>query len=99
MQKLKGQIFDGIISGVTERGIFVELDNTCEGFISVYNLPDKEYNFIDTKLTLIGSSTKFRIGDKIRIKISDVNLENRKVDFIYIDTKKNNKYKKNEEIL
>ena len=97
MQKLKGEIFDGVISGVTERGIYVELPNTCEGFISVYNLPDGSYNFIDKKLTLAGTSTKFRIGDKIRIKVSDVNLETRKVDFIYIQEKKNHKKKDAEE--
>lgn len=96
MQNLKGQIFDGVISGVTERGIYVELPNTCEGFISVYNLPDKFYNFIDAKYTLAGSSTKFRIGDDIRIKVSDVNLETRKVDFIYIEQKKKSKKKDNE---
>ncbi len=85
MEKQKGQIFDGIISGVTERGIFVELDNTCEGFISVYNLPDKYYEYNEPRLTLTGTGTKFTIGDKLRIKVSDVDIENRKVDFIFIN--------------
>jgi len=88
MQTQKGKIFDGIISGVTERGIYVELDNTCEGFISVYNLPDNYYEFLDAKYTLMGSSTKFTIGDSVKIKVSDVDVQNRKVDFIFI--KKNN---------
>jgi len=97
MEKLKGEIFDGVISGVTERGIYVELPNTCEGFISIYNLPDKFYDFIDAKYILAGSSTKFTIGDKIRIKVSDVNIETRKVDFIYIEQKKKGKKKDIEE--
>ena len=99
MQKQKGKIFDGIISGVTERGIYVELDNTCEGFISVYNLPDKFYDFNDKKYTLTGSSTKFTIGDKMTIKVSDVNLESRKVDFIFIDKTKNKSKKNDKESL
>lgn len=83
-----GEVFEGIISGVTERGIFVELENTCEGFVPVENLPDKMYNFQDTKYTLQGSSTKFVIGDKIKIKVDKVNLEERKVDFLYAGEKK-----------
>ncbi len=101
MQKQKGKVFDGIISGVTERGVFVELDNTCEGFISVYNLPDKFYDYNENRYTLMGSSTKFTIGDKLKIKVGDVNLEDRKVDFIFIEkifdkSKKNDKERLNE---
>ena len=88
MQKEIGKTFDGIISGVTERGIYVELPSTCEGFIHVEDLPDKNYNYLDTKLTLVGSSTKFRIGDKIKIKVANVNLESRKVDFLLANSKK-----------
>jgi len=98
MKKLEGEVFEGVISGVTDRGIYVELPNTCEGFISVYNLPDKFYNFVDTKLLLAGPSSQFRIGDKIKIKVSSVDLESRKVDFIYIDPKKRNKKKCEKEL-
>lgn len=81
MQAKMGKIFDGVISGVTEKGFYVELDNTCEGFVNVMNLPDKFYNFNDKRLTLTGSSNKFTIGDKVKIKVSGVDVENRKVDF------------------
>lgn len=88
MLNKKGEVFDGIISGVVERGIFVELDNTCEGFIPVENLPDKIYTFFDTKYTLQGSSTKFMLGDKIRIKVDNVDLNERRVNFLFVETKK-----------
>ena len=98
MQNHLGEVFEGVISGVTERGIFVELDNTCEGFISVYNLPDKFYEFLDTKYTLKGSGSKFTIGDKIKIKVADVNLEARKVDFTYENPKTKSKKKQEKEM-
>ncbi len=79
-----GEIFDGTVSGVTERGIFVELENTCEGFVFVETLPDKVYNFIENKLTLIGSSTKFTIGDSVRIKVASADIESRKINFNYV---------------
>ena len=96
MMSQKGKIFDGIISGVTDRGLFVELDNTCEGFISVYNLPDERYEYNELHMSLNGSSTKFKIGDKIKIKVSDVNIEERKIDFIYENEKIKQKAKSTE---
>ena len=87
MKQHEGDIFDGVISGVTERGVFVELDNTCEGFIFAENLPDKFYNFIDKKLCLVGSSTRFTIGDSIKIKVASVDVEDRKVNFNFVSCK------------
>ncbi len=87
MKQHEGEIFDGVISGVTEHGIYVELENTCEGFVHVENLPDRTYNFIDKKLTLVGPSTKFTIGDNIKIKVANVNVEDRKINFNFISCK------------
>lgn len=87
MKQHEGEIFEGVISGVTERGIFVELDNTCEGFVYAENLPDKYYNFIDKKMCLVGSSTKFTIGDSIKIKIASVDVEDRKANFNFVSCK------------
>lgn len=97
MKQHEGELFDGIISGVTERGVYVELENTCEGFIHVENLPDEYYNFLDNKLTLIGSSTKFTIGDNVKIKVASVNLDDRKVTFNFVNCKNCKKQKNKEE--
>lgn len=87
MKQHEGEIFDGTISGVTERGIYVELDNTCEGYIFVENLPDQSYNFVENKMCLVGSSTKFTIGDQVKIKVASVDIESRKVNFNFVNCK------------
>lgn len=73
--------FEGVISGVTENGIFVELENTCEGFIPVECLPDKNYEFVDTKYLLQGTSTKFQLGDKVKIVVESSDPKSRRVKF------------------
>ena len=82
-----GEIFDGIISGVTERGIYVELENTCEGFIHVEDLVGDGYDFIERKFTLTNKITKYTIGDKITIKVANANIESRKIDFLLANKK------------
>lgn len=78
-----GEEFDGIISSVTSFGIFVELPNTIEGMIHLSYLTDDYYNYDDRAYCLIGERTGhiFRIGDRVRIRVSGVNLEERKIDF------------------
>ncbi len=78
-----GDEYDGIISSVTSFGIFVELPNTVEGLIHVSFLTDDYYHYDEGSYSLIGERTGriMRIGDKVRIKVSGVNIEERKVDF------------------
>ncbi|MGN1208085.1 MAG: hypothetical protein ACI4TI_01300, partial [Christensenellales bacterium] len=49
--------------------------------------PDKFYDFVENKLTLVGSSTKFTIGDEVKIKVANVNVEDRKIDFNFVSAK------------
>lgn len=81
LQDFIGCKFEGVISGVTENGIFVELENTCEGFIPVECLPDKSYEFVDTKYLLRGTSTKYQLGDKINIIVESSDPKSRRVNF------------------
>ncbi|MCL2848028.1 MAG: ribonuclease R [Firmicutes bacterium] len=67
-----GQSFEGIISGVTERGIFVELENTVEGMIKLENLPGDNYEFIERQLLIKNKANSFRIGDLLEIVVSGV---------------------------
>lgn len=78
-----GEEYEGIISSVTSFGIFVELPNTIEGLIHVSYMTDDYYHYDESSYSLIGERTGriYRIGDKVRIKVSGVNIEERKIDF------------------
>lgn len=84
MKGFIGQEFDGIISGVSPRGLFIELENTCEGFIRVDQLPEDFYLCDDVLYQLNGKVNKFRLGQKLKIRVESVNLFERKVDFAFI---------------
>ncbi|MCP4271960.1 MAG: ribonuclease R [Gammaproteobacteria bacterium] len=79
-----GQEFDGQISGVTAFGIFVRLDDIfVEGLVHVTALANDYYHFdpVSQHLTGEGTGTVLRMGDKVRIKVVEVNLDERKIDF------------------
>jgi len=84
-----GEEFDGIISGVTGFGMFVELDNTVEGLIRLSDLSDDYYHFHELHMALIGERTSrvFRIGDEVRIRVARVNMEEYTIDFEMVDMK------------
>ncbi len=82
-----GQIFDGVISGVTEWGIYVELNaNKCEGMIPIRDLDDDFYEFDEKTYCLIGRRKKRRytLGDPVTIKVARANLEKKQLDFALI---------------
>jgi ribonuclease R len=83
MEQHVGEEFEGIISGVTSFGLFVELDNTIEGMIHVSYLDDDYYQYNEKHYALIGERTgrTFRIGDIVRVKVEGVNKEERTIDF------------------
>lgn len=86
-----GEIYDGVISGVTEWGLYVELDdNKCEGLVPVRDLADDYYDFDERNYCLVGrrSNTRYRLGDKIRVQIARANLERKQLDFALADMKK-----------
>ncbi|MDI3521339.1 MAG: ribonuclease [Anaerophaga sp.] len=79
-----GEVFDGVISGVTEWGIYVELDeNKCEGMVPIRDLDDDFYQFDEENYCLVGrhKNRKYQLGDSVRIKIARANLERRQLDF------------------
>ncbi len=84
MAQFIGQKFTGIISGLNQRGIFVMLENTCEGVCNLDNLPNDNYEYEDTTYTLIGTHNRFRLGDRVEIEVVDTNLRERKVFFKFI---------------
>ena len=83
-----GEEYDAVISGVTEWGIYAEInENKCEGMIPVRTLQDDYYEFDDANYCLIGKRKhrKYMIGDPLRIRITKANLERKQLDFELID--------------
>jgi ribonuclease R len=78
-----GEEFEGIISGVQEFGIFVELPNTIEGLIKIENMPQGGYRYVEKSLSLISKNKKhkYTFGDKIKVKCIAANKETRMIDF------------------
>lgn len=88
MQEHLGEEFDGIISGVTESGIYVEItENKCEGMVPLRDLNDDYYDFDEKNYCLIGRRhhQRYSLGDKIRIKVAKANLERKLLDFALAD--------------
>ena len=85
MEDKVGQAFDGIISGVTERGLYVELiSNKCEGMINIRDLDGDYYYLDDQQHAMIGQRTnnQFILGDPIRILVKSANIIKRQLDFV-----------------
>ncbi len=90
MQDKIGEEYDGVISSVTNFGLFVELENTVEGLIHVSYMTDDYYHFDERSYALIGERTAnvYRIGEEVRIKVIGVNIEERAVDFELVEVLK-----------
>ncbi len=78
-----GEEYEGIISGVTQFGVFVELENTVEGLIRFENLGDEYFEYDPDRKTLIGERTKvvFKIGDSIKIRVIEANKQEKRISF------------------
>lgn len=80
MQKFVGKEFEGIISGITEYGIFVELDNTCEGMINYLDL-DGNWKFDEIRQIVTGPLGTFRFGKKVKVKLTKADPASKEIDF------------------
>ena len=93
MENKIGEVYDGIVSGVTNFGLFVELENTVEGLIRFENLGNEYFNYDDMHKQLIGENTGivYKIGDKVKIQVIEANKNLRKVAFAkYSDKEQSN---------
>lgn len=81
-----GQEFDGTVSSVTSFGMFIELENTVEGLIRLANMRDDYYIYNQETYTIMGERTHktFKIGDTVRIKVDNVNVDFREIDFALV---------------
>ena len=88
MTERLGQTYDGVISGVTEWGLYVELnENKCEGMIPIRDLDDDYYEFDEMNYCLRGRRKKrtYSLGDAITIKVARANLEKKQLDFALVE--------------
>ncbi|CAM2871404.1 ribonuclease R [Salinicoccus roseus] len=78
-----GETYEGVISGVMNFGMFVELPNTIEGLVHVSYMTDDHYQYQERHMALIGdrTGTVYRIGDPVEVEVLSVNLEERLIDF------------------
>lgn len=88
MQDHLGQEFEGTISGVTEWGFYVEIDeNKCEGMVSIRELEDDFYEFDEDNYCIVGRHHRkiYQLGDKINIRVAKANLVAKQLDFVLAD--------------
>ncbi len=91
MEEHLGEEFDAHISGIQSYGIYCEIDeNHCEGLVPMRDLDDDYYDFDEKNYQLVGRRhhNKYQLGDPIRIKVANANLEKRQLDFVLADTTK-----------
>ena len=81
MSERIGEIFEATVSGVTNFGVFCELDNTVEGLIPIEILPDDNYEFIADKFVLKGFKHTFKLGDRVKIRVDNCDFGRMRVMF------------------
>ncbi len=84
MERKIGEIFEGVISGITSWGIFVELPNTVEGLLHVSKLAGDFYYYKEDTYEMIGRDTGqcFKLGQKIKVMVDDVDFFQKSIDFV-----------------
>jgi ribonuclease R/exosome complex exonuclease DIS3/RRP44 len=88
MQDHKDEVFEGVITGVTEWGIYVEISsNKCEGMVRIRDIKSDYYIFDEKQYAIVGQSTKnmYQLGDKVNIKVKKTDLERKHLDFNLIE--------------
>ena len=87
MEDKVGEIYEGIISGVTGWGIYVELPNTIEGMVALNQMDDDFYEFDDKNMMIYGKRTKksYRLGDRVTVSVSKVDRMMGTIDFMFED--------------
>ncbi len=92
MRDRLGEIYDGVISGVTEWGFYVELtESMCEGLVPIRDLADDYYDFDEKNYCLIGRrhGVRYTLGDQVKVQVARADLDRKQLDFALIDDKGN----------
>lgn len=83
MQSFIGDLFEGIISGVTPSGVYVRLENSVEGFVAVEQLPRGKYDYFEKGHALVSGKRKFTLGARLLVKLAAVDMSKGKIYFDY----------------
>lgn len=96
MESHIGEVYEGIISSVTNFGMFVELPNTIEGLVRMEDLSDDYYFYDDVNLQLIGKRTgkHFKMSDKVKVKVANASKQEKNIDFVIVGMKSNRRKQK-----
>lgn len=99
MQDYVGEVFEGVISSVTNFGMFVMLPNTVEGLVHILDMYDDYYIYLEEFMMLLGERTKrkFRIGDKVKVRVLSANKETREINFELVYNKNTKRVKKSKQ--
>ncbi|MDE6135884.1 MAG: ribonuclease R [Muribaculaceae bacterium] len=92
MQDHLGEVYAGVISGVTEWGLYVELDdNKCEGLVPMRDLADDFYDFDEKNFCLVGrrNGHRYRLGDAVRVQVARCDIQKKQLDFMIVDEEGN----------
>ncbi len=86
MKERIGETYEGVISGLTKWGMYVELPNTIEGLVHVTNMQDDHYDYDDTRYEMVGEHTgkRFKLGQTVTIEVLSVDLLLRTIDFALV---------------
>ena len=86
MHKHLGDEYEGVISSVTGFGMYVKLDNTVEGLVTLQSLQDDYYIYHEKKMMLIGERTgrKFEIGQRVKVQVARADVHTKQIDFVLI---------------
>ena len=85
-----GEVYKGVISGVTEWGLYVEIEeNKCEGLVPVRDLADDYYDYDENNYCLVGrrNGNRYRLGDEVQVQVARANLDKKQLDFVLVDEK------------
>ena len=88
MQDHKDEVFEGVITGVTEWGIYVEITkNKCEGMVRIRDIKSDYYIFDEDQYAIVGQSTKhmYQLGDDVKVQVKKTDLERKHLDFNLIE--------------
>jgi ribonuclease R len=96
MKAHEGEIFEGIISNVTNFGMFIEMENTIEGLVRMSSMEDDYYNYDERHFCLIGERTHktYRIGDEVKVILAKADVATKKIEFVLVETKEGSELKK-----
>lgn len=87
MKEHLGEIYEGVISGVTNYGIYVELDNTVEGMVHVNSMINDYFYFDEIHYELVGqdSGVKYKLGERVLVQVKKVDMASKTIDFRLVD--------------